>query len=538
MKISPNELPGANKLFRDYIVNFDLVEKFYNIPFQDEKAIASHIEIVGGRNYPAEALAKILTQQNKNFGASNKTYENIEKLKEGRAFVVITGQQVGLFGGPMYVLYKALTVIKLADRWSRLFEKCFVPVFWLAADDSDFEEVNHISFLNKDSQNTTTQIEKTLSGNIPMAQMRIGEQINETLDELANGLHDTEFKSDILESLRSAYHSEASLSEAFGCWMMHLLKDFGLIIIDPTHSRIKTLVSQIFIEEIREKSPSTRAVLQTSKALNQKGYTPQVPLREGRLNLFYLDNQRKPLEFINDKVQTTDGGSTFSHGELLEVARTKPERFSPNVVLRALTQDTLFPTIAYVAGPSEICYFAQLKGVYEHFQIPMPVIYPLKSLTIVEPAIDRIIDKFNLKINDIWGNIDQHIVDIARQSLPETLTNMLSQIKSEWPLALQALHDDVRSVDPTLLRMLENTGGKIVNTIDRLEKKIIQAGQRKNEVARQQLNKAASAIYPNHALQERVHNFTPYLIKYGPLFVERIYELLDIGDYHHQIVRL
>lgn len=538
MKILPTDLPGASKLFSDYIENFERIEQFYRVPYDDEKAILSHIDEIARREYPFEVLAKILTRQNNRFGAGPKTHENIARLKAGKAYVVITGQQVGLFGGPMYVLYKALTTIKLADRWSRLFEKCFVPVFWLAADDSDFEEVNHVAFLDKNFQSTSLQIEKTAPGNLPMSEILLGSQIEEMTSCLSDGLHDTEFKEDIFGHLQEAYSPERSMSEAFGCWLMHLLREFGLVLIDPTDPELKPLVSKIFVEEIESKSASTRTVLQTSKTLAEKGYSPQVPLREGRLNLFYLDGERKPLEFDQDRICTTDKVSAFSHEELLALASKSPERFSPNVILRAMTQDTLFPTIAYIAGPAEIGYFAQLQGVYEHFQIPMPVIFPRKSLTLIEPNIDRIIDKYNLSLEEIWGNIEQRITEFARQQLPESLTNELAEIKSKWPQALQELRSDVERVDPTLVKMLENTAGKIANTVDIFEKKIVQAGKRQNDIVSQQLHKVEAAVYPNNALQERVHNFTPYLVKYGPLFVERIYEVLDIASYHHQVVRL
>ena len=538
MKISPADLPGASKLNCDYIARAESLQPFYRVPYDQDSAIVEHARALANRTYPFTQLADILEKQNRHFGACDKTMAQLEQLKSGSARVVITGQQTGVFGGPMYVLYKALTTIKLADRWSRLHKIPFVPVFWLAADDSDFEEINHITFLNKQFENQKLAIEKSVSGNVPVSDIPLGAGIDELLASFADSVRESEYLQEIMQHVQAAYTSQRSVSGAFGHWLMHCLKEFGIILIDPTDPQIRNFLSDIWVREIEQESPSTQAVLQTSDALEKSGYALQVPLRAGRLNLFYLDGERKPLEIIDSGFQTTDGEQQFSKVQLLELARNHPERFSPNVILRAITQDTLFPTVAYVAGPAEVGYFAQLKGVYEAFEVPMPAIYPRKSLTIIEPTVDRIMDKHSLTMQDAWGNIESKITELARQRLPETLTKQVTAMKARWPEALHGLQDDIEQLDPTLLKMLDNTAGRIASTIDAFEKKMVQAAKRQDDISRQQLYKVAAALYPNQSLQERVHNFTPYLIKYGPLIIERIYEILDISSTRHQIVRL
>lgn len=538
MKIKAKDLPAQSRLFVDYLENYSRLAAYFNIPYFDESAIATHFDILNQHAYPSQQLAEVLMDQNSAFGAGSRTMEHLEALHSGKAYVVITGQQVGLFGGPLYVLYKALTAIKLADRWRRLFQRCFVPVFWLASDDADFVEVNHVTFLEKSFENKTLILDLKPDGQVPVHQIRLGPQIEPVLQALDASLHQTEFKAEILGRLAAAYQPKASMSQAFGTWMMTLLRDFGIVLIDPADRRIKALLTDVFAQEIRERSPSTEAVLETTQRLEKSGYSPQVPLRHGRLNLFYLDGERKALELDGDGFRTTDASCKFTESELLDLVASHPERFSPNVILRGITQDSIFPTAAYIAGPSEIAYFAQLKGVYARFDVPMPVIYPRKSLTLIEPNIDRIIDKFSLTMQDVWCGVDEKLKALARQQLPGSLLEALAAMRESWPQQVLGLRDEVHRVDPTLVKMLENTAGKLRGTIDLLEKKIVQAGKRKNDIARQQLQKVGAALYPNQMLQERVHNVTPYLVKYGPLFIERLYEVLDIAGYCHQIVRL
>lgn len=538
MKITPSDLPGASKLYCDYIAHAEHLQSFFRVPYHRDPDILEHAEQLQSRTYPRAELAGILEHQNRRFGATSKTFAHLDQLKNSKTFVIITGQQVGLFGGPMYVLYKALTAIKLADRWSRVHNRPFVPIFWLASDDSDYDEINHLTFLNKQFENQTLSLEKSVQGNVPVSAIPLGKKIDELIESFAENVRESEFMQEVVQPLRAAYASSHSMSEAFGRWLMHCLKDFGLILIDPSDAKIRAFFSDIWVREIENGSPSTQAVLKTSEALSRKDYSPQVPLREGRLNLFYLDDERKPLEIVDDGFRTTDGTLHFAKQELLGLAREHPERFSPNVILRGITQDSLFPTVAYVAGPAEVGYFAQLKGVYEAFEVPMPAIYPRKSLTLVEPTIDRIIDKYDLRMQDAWGQIEHFITELARKRLPESLSSQIAAMKADWPQALHDLRGEIEQLDPTLVKMLENTAGKMANIVETLEKKIVQAGKRQDDITRQQLYKVAAALYPNQSLQERVHNFTPYLIKYSPLIIERIYEVLDISSEHHQIVRL
>ncbi len=538
MKIRATDLPGVNAIYKDYIHNFQRVANYYSMDYAKEKSVLDQVERLRNRRYPRIEVGRALEKQNKAFGAGKATLKNLEDLALGNANVIITGQQVGLFGGPMYVLYKALTAIKLADRLSRVCKDCFVPVFWLATDDTDFHEVRAVTVLTKNYENIRLELDPGLSHNQPVSGVILPGQITALINELDALSLDTEFKTEILQALREAYQPGRSLGEAFGRWIMHLLQDFGLILIDPSDPEIKKLAADIFIKEIQENSPSTEAVLSSTRQLDADGYTPQLHLRPGFLNLFYFSQQRHALEYRNQKIRSTDGAISFEREQLVTLARQHPEQFAPNVVLRALMQDYIFPTVAYVAGPAEIAYFAQLKHVYEIYDLPMPLIYPRKSLTLIEPAIDRILDKYQLRVPNFWGNVEEEINKITRQHLPESLFQALNVYRQEWPQSVRKLKPEIQKVDPTLEKMTDSTAGRIAHALDQLEKKVLQAGKRQNEIVRKQFAKASASLYPEHTLQERRHNYTPYLVKYGPIFIERLYEVMDIAGFCHQLVRL
>lgn len=537
MKIKAEQIPGAGKLYIDYIQDYSRLSEFFAHPYAAEQSFLAQVERIRSRQYPRIELGRVLEQQNGKFGAGEATFKNIENLALGNANVIITGQQVGLFGGPLFVLYKALTAIKLADRLSRTCKDCFVPVFWLASDDADYAEINHVSFVAKNGELQRLALPGQPE-QIPAAQRMLPAEIRALSNTFGELMPDTEFKQEVFQTLLSCYRPGVSMSESFARWIMSLMQEFGLILVDPSDPALKALQQQVYYREVAEESPSTRAALAAAAALEKRGYPPQVNLRDGFLNLFYTDNERHALARSGDAIKSTDGAITFSVEEALQRIREQPERWGPNVVLRPLTQDMVFPTVAYVAGPAEIAYFAQLKDIYAHFQLPMPIVYPRKTLTLLEPAIDRILDKYGLTIPQIWAGVEDIVTAYTRANLPEALLQALSRYRAEMPDAIKGLQGEISAIDPTLEKMVDSTAARIAHAVDVLEKKVVQAGKRKNTVVRQQLQRVATSVFPQGTLQERVHNFTPFLVKYGPYFIERVYEVLDIASFEHQLIHL
>ncbi len=539
MKTPMSGLPGSNALVSDYFDNFEKVAEFYNGDYRSPENFLHRSSEIKKRDLPIAKLVPILKEQNQRFGCSLPTLEKVDWLLERRACAVVTGQQTGLFGGPLFTIYKTLSTIRLAERLSRTCEGCYVPIFWLASDDHDFREVNHINILNKANEPLAIVYDgHPQESRLPVSRIQLTEAVEPVLDNLAKETHPSEFKDDVLHALRQAYQPGRAFSEAFAHWLMALFRPFGLVIIDASDARVKALGKQLFEQEIRESSPSSRAALDVSKRLTDKGYHNQVQLQDGYLNLFYVEDERNAVQFENGGFLVKRSEHKLTRDELLAQLEAHPEFFSPNVLLRPLFQDVLLPTIAYVAGTGEGAYYAQMKAIYEYFGLPMPVIFPRKSLTLLESRVERVLDRYQLQVSDFWGNPDLLVNHIARAQLPHSIEKDVRNAAQCVSDNLEILEKTVGEFEPTLVDFVRKTRGRLQSQIEGLEKKVLQAYKKRNDVIQQQIYKAHHSLFPNNHLQERELNVVPYLFKHGFGFIDQLYEAIDISSFDHQIVRI
>ncbi len=521
MSIPAKRLPHLPRLADDYFHDYGKVREFFDGDFRDAAAIERQTERTLARRLPREELAAILREQNQSYGCGPRTLGQIEALEREQACAVVTGQQAGLFSGPLYTIYKALTAIKLAERLSRNGPGKVVPVFWLASDDHDLAEIDHIVLLDKDNR-----LEEIRCGmppgelKIPASALVLPPEIADCLRRLADLTPQSEFKADIIAALSDAYRPGRGWVEAFARWMTRLFRSHGLIFIDASDPRLKKLGGEVFYREIAEGSASTPPALAASRKLHDAGYESQVHLHEGILNIFYAERERRSVQWDGQAFEIKEPRQTFSKDDLLALAKEKPFLFSPNVLLRPIYQDFLLPTVVYVGGPGEIAYFAQMKGVYEKFGLPMPVIYPRKSLTIVESKIDRVLAKYHLDVPDLWGGADGIIQSLGESRVPEPLARAVSLAVSHVEQDFEPIIRDVAAFEPTLKESAQLSRGKMVQQLRFLERKIVQAAKKQNDIAVGQIRKAGDHLYPHGHLQERVLNIVPYLLKYGPGFVD------------------
>jgi len=523
----------------DYFYEYDKVSEFFTGNFRDQTAYSLQTEKVRSRDLPREQLAAILKELNLSYGCGAQTVGNIKKFIQDKACAVVTGQQVGLFSGPLYTIFKALTAIKLTESLNKTILGCFVPVFWLASDDHDFEEINHITLLDKENQIEDIQYQGH-SSNLkkPVSKIVLSAEISNCIKQLNDLTRDSEFKPEILSQLGTAYQPGRSFVEAFARWMTRLFKSYGLIFIDAGHPDLKDLGKDVFYTEIAQNSPSTQCTLETSRKLTQKNYRTQIQLHEGILNLFLVEDERDSIQFRDDDYSIKGKPQTFKKDELLQLLEKQPHKFSPNVLLRPLYQDTVLPTVAYVGGLSEVAYFAQMKEVYERFSLPMPIIYPRKSLTLIEKNVDKGLKTYSLKVQDIWRNADAKINEIAKEKIPKSLDKAFQTTASHLDKDLTDIKQETLAFEPTLEKSVDLTIRKIHHQISLLEKKILKASKKQNTIITQRIHLAKSSLYPNQRLQERVFNITPFLIKYGFTLMERLYQAVDIKHHDHQLFKL
>jgi bacillithiol biosynthesis cysteine-adding enzyme BshC len=537
MVISAKNLPNLPLLVDDYLYDYGKVKEFYNGNFRELAAFERQTERVQSRQISREALAAVLKRQNESYGCGPETLGQIEKIVGDQASAVVTGQQVGLFSGPLYTIYKALTAIKLSEHLNRSRLGSFVPIFWLASDDHDLEEIDHIALVDKNNRLREVRCQTPAPEfKIPASNLILPSDIRNCLRQLKDLTLDSEFKADIMVHLSEAYEPGRSFVEAFARWMTRLFKSEGLILIDASHPRLKEMGRDVFYHEIADESPSTQRAMASSERLRQAGYNTQIPLHEGILNIFYTDRERCTIQWKDGVFNIKGMLPLIQKEELLSWVREKPILFSPNVLLRPIYQDALLPTVAYIGGPGEIAYFAQMKGVYEKFRLPMPVIYPRKSVTIVEKKVDHILKKYNLEIPDLWRNASGLIGEITKKQIPDSLSRALLLILDHVERGFESLEREIMGFEPTLKASLDLAKGKMIRQLKFTEKKVLQAATKQNETAIRQLHKAVSNLYPNQHLQERVFNIVPYLIKYGYAFMDKLGQAIDLDEPGHQIL--
>lgn len=539
----PASAGGFSQLFFDYLYDFEEVRAFFPSNFRLNASYEQLIHLLEHRNLDRDTLISVLREQNTTFGCGSRTFENISLLKHPTTFAVVTGQQVGLFGGPLYTVFKTITAIKLADRLTSKFPSYnFVPVFWLEGEDHDFLEMNNITVL--DAENTPVRIEYLHGDELPernlgpIGELTFDDSLERTYNTLEATLAKTDFSANLITMLRSAYAQGVSFNHAFARWMNLLFADYGLVFVSSNNARLKRLLSPIFEKEILEFPRTSQLVIAQSAELEDR-YHAQVKPKS--LNLFLFHKGGRYL------IQPREGEDDFSlkgtrhflkPDELLQIARETPELLSPNVILRPIAQDALLPTVAYVAGPSEIAYHAQLRPVYEFFNIPQPVIYPRASASFVEERLLRAMEKYGLDILEFMENPDKVATKVSEQISSIKIDDLFANATAAIRTALNEMRFGLKEIDPTLIGALENVQSKIDQNLGVLKEKSIAAQKRRNETAVRQIERAASGLLPNGNLQEREINIIYYLNKYGLDLVQRVAGELDVAAFKHQLLTL
>lgn len=525
-----------NKLFCDYLFDFQSLKDFYTWdPFDSndwKKALASLEKHQCNR----KKLIEVLGHQNKAFGCEEKTLTNIDLLQDEKTFAVITGQQAGLFTGPLLTIYKTLSTIKLTELLNDEYEYKFIPVFWVVSDDHDFDEVNHLSLVNGASQ--VRRIVYQPEGEyarFPVGTIPVDNRFNAVLEQFSEKTPETEFKASVQQMVRTSYSEARSVADGFCRFMANLFREYGLVVVDPRDPDLTVLAAPVFEMEIGDPEKSTSCVLKTGEQLSRHGYHQQIHLRPGHLNIFLeIDGRRCSISEKDERFQTDRG--SYSREEILKLLRSSPERFSPNVVLRPIVRSHLLPTAAYIGGPAEISYYAQLKDVFSFFGVPQPIVYPRVRGTLIEGKIRRILDRHSIDPMNVYTNSDGVVNDIVKGSLPETFRTVFQETEEDMKRFFGKIRDAVTPIDSSLNDLVTRSRNRLAHDIEKIEKKVIQARKKSEEVIVQQIEKVKTNLFPNGEYQERVLNIVPFLILYGPDFIHHLYNSIDINTKRHQMI--
>lgn len=535
MQINIKELPGISGLAQDYVSNYSNVEEFFAGDYREFQSYEKKAAEVKAFARPdLGPFYQILAEQNRAFGAGQQTFDNIEKLKKGDALVVATGQQVGLFTGPLYTIYKALTTIKLAEALSKKLGRDVVPVFYIVSEDHDFAEVQWAGFINRNNEFTTIRYSHgDGDSRAPVAEIVLEEDIHETLAEVEHLLPETEFSPGILGLLKEFYQPGTPFHVAFSRLFQSLFSRHGIIIFDSSDSRAKPFVKSVFEKELRQQVTCT-AIPPVNDRLLEKGYHVQIPVIQNRPGLFLLKKGRHSLEGDGISYINKNSGEKVGVDELL----SDPAQLSPKATIRPLVEDTLFPTIAYVGGPGEISYWAQLKGVYREFGIPMPIVVPRAGFTLIEPKIARLLKKFNCAAEQFVANPNQLLEEIKASLVPDELAGTIQSLQKTIADGFEKMEPIIAGIDPTLENVRKKAEQNILNQLNMIEGKTKKALQNKEQTVTEQLRTLEENLLPGNSLQERKINIFNYLVKYDLGLIDRLYDEIDIENLGHKIVEL
>jgi bacillithiol biosynthesis cysteine-adding enzyme BshC len=531
-----SDLPGISALYLAYLNDYPKLSPFYAGDPRSLEAVRSVAGRVEKRAYPRAEVASALRAQHAHWGGGPEGLTNIQALEEG-AFVVFTGQQAGLFGGPLYTLYKAIASLKLADKLARELGRKVVGLFWMAADDHDFAEIDHTILLDKSNQLARIAYSpKRPPERQPESRMVLEQEIAQAHQAIAECLPPTEFREAVLARLAECYSLGRTFPEAFARWMMLLLGEKGLVVVDPSDPILKQAGKSALRWEIETGSESSRRIRQASEKLKAAGFHVQVELREGGTNLFYYDGERHSIKKAGEGFEAH--GRMFTKHELLDKIDQEPERFSPNVALRPIYQDTLFPNIAYIGGPAEVAYYGEYKGSYEATGLPMPIVFPRTTVSLVEPRVKAVFEKYHIGPKDIFSGLDPLITRLVEGKQDPLADRELEALEAKLDESLDRWGQVAEQWDKSLLQAVSTAKGAIKHQMEGLSRKLTQAYKKKNEDLVAQVRKAALNLLPEGQLQERAFPAVLFLVKYGFRFVDDLYESLDIERFQHQAMTI
>lgn len=537
-----SRIPGQSRLFLDYLKDPLALRRYYPSVVQFHHELSNRApEVLAAHRTDRGLLCDALEATNSVWGAGAETLANIARLRENDCVAVVSGQQAGLFGGPLYTIYKALSAVKLAGCLTQRGTPA-VPVFWIATEDHDFEEVASAEFIGCDCRLAEVSVSSTMHKiGSPVGHVTLDESINDTVARLLEVLPETEFTSDLEQLVRDAWQPERGYGEAFARMMTRLIGHHGLILLDPLDVKLKELAAPLYAEAARRAPQIADALVARSHELEEAGYHAQVLASSDSFPLFlHTEDGARHAVTRDDKglYSTKEGSEKYEAEALAELALREPARFSPNVTLRAVVQDYLLPTIAYFGGAAEIAYFAQTAEVYRLLERPATPILHRASMTIVESRAGRTLERFGLELSDLFVGLDGVLARVVEEYLGAETGQAFGTTEETVNRQLDELKAQLLNIDPTLADALETGRKKINYQLNGLRTRFHRAQMNRDRAAHRQLERAFACLYPEKTLQERRLNITSLVARHGRYAVDWIYNAINLGSSDHQIVYL
>ena len=535
--IDPRRFSWIRPLTSDYADRFDALAALFAGNPADPAAWRATLARITARRRDRTAMPAALARQLERRGAPAEARQAAAELAQPTTVAILTGQQAGLFGGPLYTLLKAVTTVQLARHVRASYGVPAVPVFWVDTEDHDWAEVKSAHVLDRDGNVAhVTAADVAGAGRLPIASLSLEASSTVALDQLAELLPPTEFTGDVLAALRRRYQAGTGVGSACAGWIEDLLGRHGLVVFEADDPSVKPLAADLFARELsaRRTAPLAR---EAGAMMARLGHTAQVEPAEDSVALFYLNGTaRLPIRARGDQFQIGDDVRPCADVEA--EARQHPERFSPNVLLRPLVQDRLFPTACYVAGPAELAYQAQLGGVYREYDVDAPLLYSRVSATLIDAGAVRFFERSGLPLEALQPQDDSALNQLLARELPPGLDRAIDETDQLIRDRVAALKAAVVSVDPTLSGTVDTTVDRMRETMKGLHGKVVQAAKRKDDTLRRQFVRTRSLAFPEGQPQERYLSLAFFVNRYGLALGDRLLETLPLATDKHYVLAL
>jgi bacillithiol synthase len=503
----------------DVLYHPDRTAAFYRHPLRD---LAAYRDAAAAIQFPEDGRAALIAA----LRVQNAAEDSLQQLAQPGTVAVMTGQQVGLFSGPAYTIYKALHAVRLAE-WLTENGLSAVPVFWLATEDHDFAEVNHVWVFNSNHQPVKLEMQRA-TGARPVGEVELADP---PIAQLREALRDLPYADDVAALVEEAYRPGQTMGAAFGALLRKMLARFGILYVDPMLPEFRQLAAPTLRAAVEAAPELTARVLERDRELAEAGYHSQVHVEEQTSFFFLLENGKR-LTLRRNGCEFTTNGRHFSTEELAARAAD----LSPNALLRPVVQDGMLPTVAYIGGGAEMAYLAQSEAIYGTILGRMPVAVPRAGFTILDHRSAKQMERYGLSLPDFFQGEKALRDRIARELTPPALSGAIKEATGAVESAIARMRGELEHFDPTLAKALSNSERKIRHQLSRIESKAGREAMRRDERAERAAASLWGLIYPERHLQERLYSILPFVAKHGFELIEHLYASIELDCADHRLM--
>ncbi|PGY10876.1 bacillithiol biosynthesis cysteine-adding enzyme BshC [Bacillus sp. AFS031507] len=544
MEILNLSLPATNRFASNYLEQSTEIEPFFHYRYNELTDDVKRVSELSNRSFPRIEVAEHIESFMKQFPSSEAVIKSVDKLKTNNSLVVIGGQQAGILTGPLYSIHKVISIIKLAEQKEEQLGVPVVPVFWIAGEDHDFQEVNHVFVPVNRKVDKWTYPERVVNKKMVSDIQLNKESCLAWVNNLIENFGETEHTNTLLEFAKEQISISTTFVDFFANIIMELFKDYGLLIVDSGNREFRLLQKEFLKSQILHHEAITNKLLEQQREIGKNGFPITLDAGEENANLFYYDqkmSERILLEYDrgNDRFVGKNGTLAFTREQLVVLAEESPANLSNNVVTRPLMQEWLFPTVAFIAGPGEISYWAELKLVFEHFDMKMPPIVPRLNITILDRSVETDVAELHLNLAEVLSfGTDKGRHQFLEAIKDKEVESLFSITKDQLVKQYKQIEAKTAELDRGLLPLFKKNEGYLLKEIDFLKKKLDEAVRLKHDNMIKKYARVDLALRPDGFPQERVWNVFYYLNQYGLNFINDLMTGRFEFDGRHKVMKI